>query len=288
MDSFEYIIEQINIQKEKHYFKTIGKSMLGQDIVIFHTGKFSGKQLLITGGIHAREYISTMLCLDILQNYHFGTGCYIAPLLNPDGVRLCLDGLSFVNDQDTKSMLKRINKGEDFSLYKANAYAVDLNENFDAGFGQGNKIKFLPSSNGFLGEKANSYENKFLLKYIKNKNISASISYHSKGEVVYYGFSKLSKKSLKNAKKLAKIVSKALKFKKIRSKNSFGGLSDYLSYRKNIPSVTVEIGSDKLSHPINFLYLDKIKIGHMEMIEKVINEFCVWQFATYITTIWLN
>ena len=284
-DNFKYIQSKMDELKSCHKYNIYGKSMLCQDLIAFHVGKFCGKQLLITGGIHAREYISTLLCLDILQNYNFSTGCYILPLLNPDGVRLCLDGSDWINDEQTRKMVERINNKKDFSQFKANAYGVDLNENFDAGFSEGNLIKFLPSASGYVGEKPNSYENKYMLKYIKNKNISASISYHTKGEVVYYGFSKLSKNGLKNAKKLAKIVSKSLKFKKIRSKNSFGGLSDYLSYRKNIPSVTVELGSDNLSHPINFSQLETIKKGQMNMLQNVISEFCVWKFVTYITTI---
>ena len=274
-DNFEYIQSKINQLKTCHKHYIYGKSCLGQELIAFHVGNNSGKQLLITGGIHAREYISTLLCLDILQNYNFSTGCYILPLLNPDGVRLCLDGSDWINDEQTRRLVERINNKKDFSQFKANALGVDLNVNFDAGFSEGNLVKFLPSASGYVGENVNSYENKYLLKFIKNKNIFASISYHSKGEVVYYGFSKLSKKPLKNAKKLAKNVSKSLKFKKIRSKNSFGGLSDYLSYRKNIPSVTVELGSDKLSHPINFSQLETIKKRQMEMLKNVISEFCV-------------
>lgn len=274
-DNFEYIQSKINELRTCHKNYIYGKSLLCQDLITFHVGKFSGKQLLITGGIHAREYISTLLCLDILQNYNFATGCYILPLLNPDGVKLCLDGSDWIKDEQMRELVERINNKKDFSQFKANALGVDLNVNFDAGFMEGSLVKLLPNASGYVGEKPNSYENKYLLNFLKNKNIFASISYHAKGEVVYYGFSKLSKKSLKNAKKLAKIVSKSLNFKKIRSKNSFGGLSDYLSFKKNIPSVTVELGSDKLSHPINFSQLETIKKGQMEMIKKVISEFCV-------------
>ena len=70
------------------------------------------------------------------------------------------------------------------------------------------------------------------------------------------------------------MVSKSLKYKKIRSKNSFAGFSDYMSYVKNIPSVTIELGSDNYSHPIEFDKLDEIKKGQIDMIKKVAGVFC--------------
>lgn len=273
MECYNKIFEKIEQLKKYHKHCVYGKSMLGQDLIAFHVGKHTSKQLLITGGIHSREYISTILCLYLIENYNFNVGCYILPMLNPDGIRLCMDGVDWIKDIYSKQLITRINKNNDFSLLKANAFGVDLNENFNAGFGQSKFVKFVPSSNGFLGEKPNNYENKYLLKYISKKSIFASISYHSKGQVVYYGYAKLNKKQLKNAKKLAKIVSKSLKFKKIRSKNSSGGLSDYLSYVKNIPSVTVELGKDNLSHPIQICELDQIKNNQLEMIKNVIMEF---------------
>ena len=275
IDNFEFLQSRIDELKKSYKYYVYGKSMLGQDLIGFHIGKYTNKQMLITGGIHAREYISTCLCLYLVQNLKTtDIGCYILPMLNPDGIRLCLDGIEWIKDEQTRCMLERINKSQDFGLFKANAYGVDLNENFDAGFGEGNFIKFLPNSNGYLGEKSNSYENKYLLNFIKNKKISVSLSYHSKGEVVYYGFCKLNKKQLKLSKKLAKMVSKSLKYKKIRSKNSFAGFSDYMSYVKNIPSVTIELGSDNYSHPIGFDKLDEIKKGQIDMIKKVAGVFC--------------
>lgn len=274
IDNFEFLQSRIDKLKKSYKCYVYGKSMLGQDLVAFHIGRYTSKQILITGGIHAREYISTLLCLYFVQNLKTDVGCYILPMLNPDGIRLCLDGTEWIKDEQTKHMIKRINKSPDFSLFKANAYGVDLNENFDAGFGEGKFIKFLPNSNGYLGENPNSYENKYLLNFVKKKKIAVSLSYHSKGEVVYYGFCKLNKKQLKLSKKLAKMVSKSLKYKKIRSKNSFAGFSDYMSYVKNIPSVTIELGSDNYSHPIEFDKLDEIKKGQIDMIKKVAGVFC--------------
>lgn len=274
IDNFEFLQSRIDELKKSYKYYVYGKSMLGQDLIGFHIGKYTNKQMLITGGIHAREYISTCLCLYLVQNLKTDVGCYILPMLNPDGIRLCLDGIKWIKDEQARCMIKRINKSQDFSLFKANAFGVDLNENFDAGFGEGNFIKFLPNSNGYLGEKSNSYENKYLLNFVKKKKIAVSLSYHSKGEVVYYGFCKLNKKQLKISKKLAKIVSKTLKFKKVRSKNSFAGFSDYMSYVKNIPSVTIELGSDNYSHPIEFDKLDEIKKSQIDMIKNVAGVFC--------------
>ena len=74
----------------------------------------------------------------------------------------------------------------------------------------------------------------------------------------------------KRAKKYAKMVSNCIKFKKIRSKNSSGGLSDYLSYKQNILSVTVELGSDNLIHPIKYDHFFEIKKGQEKLLKRLV------------------
>lgn len=186
--NYNKIKEDINNLKSKCENFTIGKSLLGEEIYCFHLGENVGKQIVVEGGIHAREYISTLFLIEeikYLLNKKINGGIYIIPILNPDGVRLVLDGDDFIQDEKLKNFLIDVNNGEDFSLWKANANAVDLNVNYDVFWGQGKQNVTKLSSANFIGYYANSeIENINFLNFIKNINFSGSLSFHSKGEVI--------------------------------------------------------------------------------------------------------
>lgn len=252
-----------------------GKSYLGRNLYAFHKGSYNGNQLLITGGMHAREYISSLVVCKLCEEYDMSEGCYFLPFTNPDGTALCINGIESVSNEEMEKLLLRLNNySTDFSLWKANARGVDLNVNFDAMWGESKFTKNLPSSSGFLGECACSeIENINLLDFIKDKNITMSLAYHSKGEVVYYGFEKLSKNALTKSKNIAKFLAKSLHYIAVKSVGSTGGLSDYLSYKLNIPSFTIELGSDNLSHPIGEIYLENIYKNQYFTLKNFIQKF---------------
>ena len=232
--------------------------MLCEIIICFHIGNKDGKQIVVEGGIHAREYISTLFLLKeihFLKSFDLNGGIYFIPMMNPDGIRMVLDGVDFINDEKLKEILLLINESDDFSQWKANANAVDLNVNFDVFWGKGSQnVKKLAKAN-FIGYYPNSeIENINFLKFIEKNKVDGSLSFHSKGEVVYYGF-KMSGKRLKEEKKMVKNICKINGYTPVKTKNSTGGLSDYLSYFYNIPAFTIELGSDFLNHPISEKYL---------------------------------
>ena len=272
IDNFYKFVSNIDTLSNVQMF-IYGKSFMGENLYAFHKGSYLGKQLLITGGMHAREFISTAVVTQLIKDYNLSIGCYFVPLINPDGVRLCTDGLSFVSDKDLQNYLLRLNKhSTDFSLWKANIRGVDLNVNFDASWGSGKFVKYIPSSSGFCGESPLSeLENINLLNFLEDKNIAVSLAYHSKGEVVYYGFEELCENDLAKAKKLAKVVAKSLRYKIVQSKNSTGGLSDYLAYNKKIPSCTIELGNDNYKHPIGLDKLQEVYCNQIDMIKNVSN-----------------
>ena len=272
--NFNKIKEDINYLKSKCENFTIGKSLLGEEIYCFHLGENVGKQIVVEGGIHAREYISTLFLIEeikYLLNKKINGGIYIIPMLNPDGVRLVLDGANFIQDEKLKKFLIDVNNGEDFSLWKANANAVDLNVNYDVFWGQGKQNVTKLSSANFIGYYANSeIENINFLNFIKNVNFSGSLSFHSKGEVIYYGF-KLKGERLKKEKHIVKELSKINGYLPAKTKNSTGGLSDYLSYYYKVPAFTIELGSDLLAHPINEKFLPEIFTKNKQIIATFLN-----------------
>ena len=89
-----------------------------------------------------------------------------------------------------------------------------------------------------------------------------TISYHSKGEEIYFNFFQESWRLVRD-ETIAKQFEKSTGYKiKNVEKTSSGGLKDYCVQKLKIPSITIEVGSDDLSHPINEEFLDLIYTKH--------------------------
>ena len=244
--------------------KEIGKSVLGQPIDAFFVGTDKGKQFLVEGAIHAREYINSLVIIQMIKYYSMQKlpfGVWFVPLVNTDGVGLCLEHLSYEKlSPHRKQMLLKINNANaDFSLWKANIRGVDLNVHFDALWGGGRQNVKLPSSCNYIGKKPNSEpEVKTLIKFAKQVKPDLTLSFHSKGKVIYYGFETLTKKEIKRDYLIAKAIQKINGYKPVKTKKSTGGFSDWISMQHKVPALTVEVGDDKLKHPIGMQWLDTI------------------------------
>ena len=60
----------LQLQEEGLEIFNAGKSVLGKNILATHVGDYSGTQILIQAGIHAREYITTLLLVEMARNLH--------------------------------------------------------------------------------------------------------------------------------------------------------------------------------------------------------------------------
>lgn len=258
----------------------VGKTELYRSIYSVEIDFNSNYTVLIQGAMHAREYITTdLICLmikDVCDNYDkykkMNTPNLIyVPMVNPDGVMLCYDGLKSVKDKIVRAKLLRINKGnKDFSLYKANINGVDLNTNFDAKWGSGKDNKFFPSSSDYVGKSPMSEkETKCLALLTINKKIDFTISYHAKGEEIYYNFYN-KKENLRRDYNIAKIIARTTKYKIKNVENvSSGGYKDWCVLRLNIPAVTIEVGKDSFNHPIKPDKLKQIYNRNKNIIKKL-------------------
>ena len=248
--------------------KKIGQSVLNKPIfgVFFDFG--AREWFIISASIHARENITANLALLLAKQLDFKfselkkhnklPNIVIVPMVNPDGVEICFNGttkLSFVQAK----RVKEFNFGQPFNLYKANVRGVDLNNNFNAWFNTDPALKKFPASSGFAGPFFESEpESRALARLARELNTVFTISLHSKGEEIYYDFH-LPKKEKEKHKKVAKIFAKVLKYKLVDSfTKSCGGFKDYCVLKLKKPSITIEIGSDELSHPITERSLQKI------------------------------
>ena len=103
-----------------------------------------------------------------------------------------------------------------------------------------------------------------------------TISYHCKGQEVYYQFYN-KRENIKRDKKIAKIISKNTFYKIKNTQNtSSGGYKDWCVLRFGIPSITIEVGKDSLSHPLTVKAIPQIYRRNKNIIKalsKVLREY---------------
>lgn len=167
-----------------HLF-SIGETTEHRHIHCLRVGPESAERsVLVQASMHAREWLNTQLVMlmaeRILSKYqedilwegipyrqllrHYAV--YIVPMLNPDGVEICQSGQ------------KR---------YKANAVGVDLNRNFETGFGQGEEEKNRSEEAFFPGKHPGSEnETQALMKLVHEIQPDLVLNYHSAGEEIIY------------------------------------------------------------------------------------------------------
>ena len=80
---------------------------------------------------------------------------------------------------------------------------------------------------------------------------SATFSFHTKGEEIYWEFEG------RGDEKGAKILSQSTGYRAVKISGSAGGYKDWCLLRLNIPSYTIECGSDELTHPIKDIHFLK-------------------------------
>lgn len=269
---------QFEIKKIKKIAKceVFGKSELGKNLLCYSLGE--GKDIiLVQCGIHAREYITSFFCIELIKYlscFNFLGKVVFVPLSNPDGVKICLCGSNFIRDRKRRSFIKNILKEKDKKYYKANTNGVDLNVNFDCFWGQGkynNKVK--PSFANYIGKSPNSEkEVKSLIALTKKLMPKIVLSFHSKGKVFYYGFSGQSKDSLEKQKKYIKIIKEENGYVPLFTKNSAGGYKDYCLMKLNVVGFTIEVGDNKIPHPIGLKHLKEIFMENKDIVLKLLKK----------------
>ena len=135
---------------------------------------------------------------------------------------------------------------------------MDLNVNYDAKWGTGAKNQRTIGPENYIGPYPFSEpENIAIKNFVDRVKPEISLAFHSKGEVIYYGFEKYNE-NLSHDFLIAKEISKQNGYQVIKTKNSAGGLSDYINYKLKKSAFTIELGSDSLTHPIGETHLENI------------------------------
>ncbi len=253
----ELINKIVALQDDGLELFNAGKSVLGKNLLATHVGDYSGVQILIQAGIHAREYITSLLLVEMARNLYLndlvkGGGIYFVFLVDPDGAELVLDGINSVGCEITRNYLISANNGSlDFSQYKANINLVDLNTNFNANWGGGSQNVFCPATEDFVGFYPESErEVHSLINFTLQTRPLLTISYHTKGNVIYYGFEGMTSENLIRDQSIGESFSELTGYPLIFTENSTGGYKDWCIQTLKIPAYTFEVGNENLPHPI--------------------------------------
>ncbi len=218
----------------------IGESQRGKPIYCFEIYKSDYPVIINQYSIHAREYITTYLAIEQIKDFYKRGKCgriFFIPMLNPDGVEIC---------QTQKP------------LYKANANGVDLNVNFPARWGTGEKNTLTSGDENFIGKYPFSErETQVLRDFTLKVKPDITVSYHSKGEEIYYQFFQDEKRE-KRDYLIAKAVAEETGYQIKKTPFSAGGYKDWCIEHLKIPALTIEVGRDNLSHPIGKEHLKEI------------------------------
>lgn len=246
MDIYERITAFFNdIKTDK---EIIGNSLFGRNMYAMKVG--NGTPVGIAQyAIHGREFITALLAV---AHYEIGVAkgsCWLVPLVNPDGAVLSEKGIGTVPKSYQKELIA-MNGGEDFRLWKANGRGVDLNVNFPARWGRGVKNVRVAGAENFIGRRPFSeLETLALKRFTEAVKPDYTVSYHTKGEEIYWYFGQSTRTCLRD-KRLADVIAKETGYTVAEAKGSVGGYKDWCIRRWHIPSFTIEVGADKYPHPL--------------------------------------
>lgn len=214
------------------------------------------------------------------------TALVIVPMSNPDGIAISQYGEAGLNnpdrayllrecyERDKNSLILELDTNDDWNwadhyqdenfdrstatnqemityetyltLWKSNANGVDLNTNFDAGWEEVEK-KAEPAYTSYKGSYALSEpESQILNQIALERDYKYYISYHAKGQLIYYDAKGNLPEVTAQSQNLANAVYEINKYKLVNTQKGYnvtlGGFGDWIQLKLNKPSVTVEIG----------------------------------------------
>jgi len=264
--SYETMEDDIRELKKKYYglvqCRVIGKSEDGRkiyDVIIGNPN--ASKSLLVVSAIHAREYMTSLLCMSQIEYYLQSMQEEIAgkktadilkqiaihfiPMANPDGVTISQFGIEKIHSTALRAKLKKISDGGT-TLWKANARGVDLNRNFPYKFKKSGKA----GSQGYSGKSAASEaETKAVVGVIQSlqqRKLAGVVNYHATGSIIFGDCTQKgqlkedTRKMYDLARTLTGYADSAVYEKE--HKGGIGSLREYIMYKRKVPSITLEIG----------------------------------------------
>lgn len=273
--TYTYQEMQVDLNSLKATYPKMQMDVLGNTIdgrQLYHVvvgNPSAPHKILVHGGIHAREYISSQLVmreivalLEMQQNnwlYHGqsvatllqNTCIHFVPMVNPDGITLVQGGVDALNTQAAKTMVMSMaaqDQVTDLATYlrkwKNNINGVNLNRNFDAFWQEATPKVDHPSNMFYKGTGPESeVESKALANLCRQLMPDYTISYHTQGRVIYWYFGETGNYKAKG-QYLANVVHQNTGYtiSDTWSQTDAAGFKDWAVQKLDIPSVTIELG----------------------------------------------
>lgn len=255
-------------------FDSLGETVDRRQLYHFVVGKpQAANRILISGGMHGREYMTSQLVMKQLFHFlqHLEAGdvyqqdwsyarlleekaIHGIPMVNPDGISISQLGLKGIQTEENRRKVLRIAQwdgkrasGKYLENWKANGRGVDLNRNFDAQWEIYKNPADHPSSEHYKGTAPGcEVESKALIQLTRKEKFVRTISYHSQGSVIYWYFFQegtLYKNNLKFGKRIAALTGYLLENGKEAVMDP-AGYKDWAISQEGIPSLTIEIGKE--------------------------------------------
>ena len=273
--TYTYQEMQVDLNSLKATYPKMQMDVLGNTIdgrQLYHVvvgNPSAPHKILVHGGIHAREYISSQLVmreivalLEMQKNnllYHGqsvatllqNTCIHFVPMVNPDGITLVQGGIDALNTQAAKTMVMSMaaqDQVTDLATYlrkwKNNINGVNLNRNFDAFWQEATPKVDHPSNMFYKGTGPESeVESKALANLCRQIMPDYTISYHTQGRVIYWYFGETGNYKAKG-QHLANVVHQNTGYtiSNTWSQTDAAGFKDWAVQKLDIPSVTIELG----------------------------------------------
>lgn len=149
-------------------------------------------------------------------------------------------------DREAEGKTEIISFEEYQKLWKSNANGVDLNQNFNAGWDDID-LRKKPSFGSYKGAFAVSEpETQILVEEAQKREYDYYISYHSRGQLIYYDVNGNEEETSEKSYTLASDLQKVLKYEPVNTRKAYnvnlGGFSDWVQLDLQGASVTIENG----------------------------------------------
>lgn len=260
-------------------YRSYGVSADGRNLYVATLGNPDAqKQVIITAGMHAREYVNPYVIMRqleyYLQNYETLTYrgqtlsalldkvCFvIVPMTNPDGITLAQEGISALRTPALRQQLTKLLGGLGISgsaridaylnkEWKSNVRGVDINRNFNALWGDHNDGMYVPANKNYKGPMAVSEPETAALVALTESlsNPIASVCMHMQGQVIYWRCFQEGK-LLEQNRRLAEIAQSVTGYYMVNENQTEPSYSNWTILAHSIPTITVETGLS--TYPLN-------------------------------------
>lgn len=273
-------VQLANVYQGILNLETIGLSHDLREIFMIRLGMHK-KYILITAGVHGREYINSAVLLRIAEKYAAQMvsqpgllkdyGILFIPVLNPDGYVIATEGFAGINDKKLRKTC--ISQNIDASLWKWNARTVDINRNF-----MSKSFKKAPHTGDINSEN----ETKSFISIVQNENTVGYMDIHSRGESIYYYRQHMGEDYNRHQKYIADRLSYYTGYslmmpsEEIDNGDSGGNTVHYYSEYMNLPAITVETIDDDAKFPLKYEYARQvyyqIRYLPMEFLKSLLKE----------------